>query len=103
MNFQLLTVQERLKIFRNMKQVNQSDFAETLGMSRSNYAGIESGNVQLMATSLIKLIDTYHLNPLWLLTGVGSPELKEETPLFDMKAELLKIKTNLDELIEKVQ
>lgn len=72
------TINERLKEVRKMQKMNQSQFAEELGVSRAHISNMENGNDN-PSSSLIKLLCTrFNIDEMWLTKGSGSP-----TPNFD--------------------
>jgi phage repressor protein C with HTH and peptisase S24 domain len=64
---------DRLKILRNYLGLNQTDFAESLGLKQGSYSDLERGRNKALSESVMKLIQiNYNVNTEWLATGEGS-------------------------------
>lgn len=73
-----MTKNERLRRFREVLKLKQSDIEETLGLGGGAYSPIETGKSALTMGNLEKLCNTYYLNPTWYLLGVGAMRLDKE-------------------------
>jgi transcriptional regulator with XRE-family HTH domain len=62
----------RIKGLRNECGLKQQEMAEYLGIGRSNYSRIETGDVLPTLKILLKLIDNFNISINWLLTGASS-------------------------------
>jgi transcriptional regulator with XRE-family HTH domain len=62
---------ERLKFFRNSTGLTQQEFADSINIARNSYSKIESGKGGMSYKTLLKLIDVYDVNPLWIMKGWG--------------------------------
>ncbi len=64
----------RLRHFRKAAGYNQKDFAASIGIKPPSLSEIESGQSKAPAAiTLLKAADVLNLDPLYLLTGAGSP------------------------------
>ena len=76
-------INERINKLRSINSLNQKEFSEKLGISRSHLSEIESGK-SLPSEMLLRLLClTFNVNPNWLLTGEGEmfkaePEAQEQ-------------------------
>lgn len=61
----------RIKAVRKEAGLNQSQFAESLGLSRSMIARVEIGTEIFSDRSLRELCRVYNINEEWLRTGEG--------------------------------
>lgn len=63
----------RIKKIRNDASLSQSDFAESIGLSRMMIAHVEAGRVAFSDRSIRDICKTYNVNEEWLRTGEGEP------------------------------
>ncbi|HCC37015.1 MAG TPA: hypothetical protein DEQ14_05080 [Treponema sp.] len=68
---------QRLTSIRETLGLNQSNFASELNIKRPTLAGYEKGTFPPSAEYLLKIREIYDVNIDWLLTGEGTPFLKE--------------------------
>lgn len=69
----------RIKEVRKSAGLTQQEFADRLGISRSNIGNYESGS-RVPIDAAVKLIcDKFHINEAWLRSGVG--EMKTDMTL----------------------
>ncbi len=59
----------RLKEVRNSVGLNQTDFAQSLGLKQGSYSDIERGKANISSHVLMSLIRIYRVNPIWLYDG----------------------------------
>ncbi|WP_127593844.1 helix-turn-helix domain-containing protein [Paenibacillus lautus] len=64
----------RIKRIRKENNLNQSQFAKSIGISQGNLSEIEMGNSNPSAETLISIRAQYNVNFNWLLTGVDSED-----------------------------
>jgi len=95
-----------LKEIREYFDLNQSDFAEFLGIEQNYFSRYENGIHEFPDELKIKLIDIImskyekRININWFLTGEGKMFLSEK----DMEASQLdKIKNKVEEKLEKIE
>lgn len=92
---------ERIKSLRKELKLNQTEFANSIGVTPSNISKIESGAINTVTSSMIKLIcNLYDVNEEWLRNGEGEmfnttenaliSTLKDKYNLSDIGAEILK-------------
>lgn len=101
-------MKERLKQIRNSQKLNQSKFAEALGVSVSNIQSYEIGR-RVPSDSFIQLIcNKYGVNETWLRTGEGemlSPKTREQE-IAEITASIIKennpIRIALDKVVHKL-
>lgn len=63
---------ERIKSLRKVLKLNQTEFANSIGVTPSNISKLESGTINTVTSSMIKLIcNLYDVNEKWLRTGSG--------------------------------
>lgn len=75
-----VAIGRRLAELRERLSLTQDAFAETLGVSRRAYVNYERGEREIPVGLVKALYDTYHVDFMWLLTGVASQDL---TPIED--------------------
>lgn len=84
-------MKNRIKELRkNHLHLNQEEFGNTIGISRSNIANIESGRVNITERNIKDICSTYNINETWLRTGEGEMfvELPPEDEYFKAATEL---------------
>lgn len=64
------SVNERIKALRLALKLNQSDFANEIGVSASLVSTIERGETPSQGT-IDLIVETYSVKESWLLTGAG--------------------------------
>lgn len=85
-------MQERIKRIRKSQGLTQQEFADRLGVSRSNIATYETGKCNI-GEAVIKLIcREFHINETWLRTGEGemSQPVTRDQAITDFMADILK-------------
>lgn len=82
---------EQLKLLRKDKNLNQTEFAESIGMSRIFIATIESGKNVPSERTIRDICQLYKVNRDWLVDGVGDmyKKLSQEEVITDFMADLL--------------
>lgn len=71
---------DRLSQFLNEKNISKSEFADSLGIGRSNITHIFTGRNGVSDKVLIKILSVYpEINPLWLVSGNGN--MLQEKPV----------------------
>lgn len=77
---QLLNVQigRRLREIRESNTYTQEEFAETLGVSIVHYRKLEGGKYRLQNENIVRLYQTYQIDPTFLLTGEKQEEIDLE-------------------------
>lgn len=71
----------RLAAVRAKEGLIQTEFAERLGISSRAYVNYERGEREIPAVLLISLLNTFGIDPLWLLVGPGDePVLSGDRP-----------------------
>lgn len=66
-------MKDRIKLIRKNAGVNQTQFAESVSLSRMMITHVETGNAVLSDRSLNEICRVYKVNKHWLLTGEGEP------------------------------
>lgn len=64
----------RIKCIRKENNLNQSQFAKSIGISQGNLSEIEIGNSNPSAETLISIRAQYNVNLNWLLTDIDSED-----------------------------
>lgn len=84
---------ERLKYIRKTLNLTQKDFAKKIGMSRSGYSQIETGDRPISDRLIKSICMAFNVNENWLRTGEGEMFIKVEDSIFKQLSE----KYNLNE------
>ena len=72
-------MRERIKRFIKSTDLNSSQFAECLGVNRSNITHILSGRNKPSIDFLERLIRTFpNINTNWIISGIGEMYLSKE-------------------------
>lgn len=64
----------RIKCIRKEHNLNQTQFAKTIGISQGNLSEIEMGNSNPSAETLVSIRQQYNVNLNWLLTGCDAED-----------------------------
>lgn len=96
----------RVKCIRKENNLNQSQFAKSIGISQGNLSEIEMGNSNPSAETLISIRAQYNVNLNWLLSDVDSDDGITYEDYYEKK--LVEVYRNLNEydkneIIEIVQ
>lgn len=76
----IVNIHDRIKwLVDNLAEGKNTIFAEKLGINEANVRSYIKG-VQPKADILSKIVLSYEVNALWLLTGAGYPLQKNEQP-----------------------
>jgi len=92
---------ERLKIIRKSLNLNQEQFASSLGLTQGGYSDIERGKNNISNKTKLSLKSVYNINLHWLETGSGemfAVDIEEESN----EANLFEVE-NFEHLKEEVE
>jgi transcriptional regulator with XRE-family HTH domain len=64
----------RIKCIRKEHNLNQTQFAKTIGISQGNLSEIEMGNSNPSAETLVSIRQQNNVNLNWLLTGFDAED-----------------------------
>lgn len=83
---------ERIKLVRVKKSLNQTDFAKRLSISRSAVCKIESGENSPSEQTINLICKEFNVNSEWLRTGKGEMfiEKSKDILISDMFADIFK-------------
>ena len=84
---------ERLKYIRKTLNLTQKNFAKEIGMSRSGYSQIETGDKPINDRLIKPICLAFNIDENWLRTGEGEMFIKVEDSIFKQLSE----KYNLNE------
>jgi transcriptional regulator with XRE-family HTH domain len=90
-------MKERLLELRKYLKMNQTEFAERLGMSQSTYSPLETGR-DIRDAYVILICQAYSVNEVWFRTGEG--EMFSDKPDYEQE-ELLRIYDRLPPPLRK--
>ena len=78
---EVIRTEERLKLLRKNLNMNQKNFASSLGLGQSTWAMIEIGKRNLSDRHIKTICAVYNVNEAWLRTGTGEMFIfhKDET------------------------
>ena len=77
-----MTDTERLRIIRKSLNLNQEQFASSLGLTQGGYSDIERGKNNISNKTKLSLKSVYNINLHWLETGSGemfAVDIEEES------------------------
>lgn len=75
-----MKINERLKDFRKSIGLNQTEFAQAVGVIQRTYSGYENGTNPIPDVFIKSVCAVYDLNEEWLRTGEGE---KKRMPTID--------------------
>lgn len=70
-------MKDRIKQIRKEVNLNQSDFAEKIGVKQSAVAGYESGNREPLDVVIKNICRNFSVNEDWLRNGIGEMHLPQ--------------------------
>lgn len=81
---------ERIKKIRLQKNLNQTDFAKKISVSRSAVCKMESGENSPSDQTISLICREFNVNEEWLRTGQGEPyiELNKDAQIAGMLADI---------------
>ena len=85
-----MTFGTRMKIIRELTRLNQSKFAEKIGVQQSFISKVEKNNASLTIDQIILLKTIFDFDANWLLTGQGHAPDKKGSPVV----------TRIDQILE---
>ncbi len=71
-------MKDRIKLLRKTLKLNQTEFANNLGMTMRAIQKWEAGEVEIKISSILQIQKIYHVNLDWLVNGTGSMFLEEK-------------------------
>ena len=83
----------RLKKTRHDRRLSQEDFAAALDTSLRAYQNYERGEREISAPLILALHRQFHVDPIWLLTGVSGRMAKstgKAAKLIEVALDILK-------------
>ncbi|WP_251578551.1 helix-turn-helix domain-containing protein [Paenibacillus sp. MER TA 81-3] len=89
----------KIKCIRKENNLNQVQFAKSIGISQGNLSEIELGNSNPSAETLISIRTQYNVNLNWLLTGVATEDGATYEDEFEKR--LIEVFRNLDDYDKK--
>lgn len=95
-----IAIGRRITAVRTGSGMTQSDFAEHLGLSPRAYANYERGEREMPVALFKTLYETYHIDPVWILTGPGDEPAVVESRRIDGQL-LAKIIEMVEEWLSK--
>lgn len=69
---------KRIKWIREDQQLNQTAFADRIGVSQPTISAIELGNTQISMGVFLSVCRAFNVDPMWLGFGVGDPYLNPQ-------------------------
>lgn len=85
-----MSIGNRIKIVRKQSKMNQSNFANILGLSQAHISNIENDNDNPSDKLLKSICTTFKVNFEWLKNGVG--EMDDDSPEFDYNNVIIEVK-----------
>lgn len=74
----------RFKAFRKEQKLTQSQLARSLSVKQSTVSKIERGSKQLDQNIMRSLVEIFHININWILTGIGEKYISEDSTTQDL-------------------
>lgn len=69
-----MDIADRIKLVRETNRLNQADFAQCLEVNPSYISRLEKGNATPSKRLLNMMSLVFHINPEWIVSGIGSME-----------------------------
>lgn len=74
---------ERLKMIRSAKGMNQADFAKALGIGQSTLAMMEVGKREILDRHIKTICSVFRVNEEWLRSGSGEMFIEDRQTLIE--------------------
>jgi transcriptional regulator with XRE-family HTH domain len=81
MDYDIVSMGNRIRIARQLKNLKQLAVSEKLNMSQPNYSNIESGNQDISVTQLMEIASVLDVSASWLLGEDSIPDLTDSERL----------------------
>ncbi|TCL45404.1 helix-turn-helix domain-containing protein [Harryflintia acetispora] len=83
-----MDIGDRIKAIRKQLQINQTDFANQIGLTQTTLSMLESGKNTLTDKNIKLICSVFHISESWLRNGEGemfssSPYIKEFSEIFE--------------------
>lgn len=91
-----MTINERIREFRNFLEMSQPEFGKSIGLSQSSLTMIETGNRNVTDRTIKSICLAHGVSETWLRTGEGDmfPPMTEDEELARMFGELFTPETD---------
>ena len=93
------TPKRRLKLLRETLELNGSEFARSVGYSKSSYSLFESGKSEMSPKFLRLVKEKYGISPDWLLTG-GENILADPAEMESKNEKAKRMRAAIQDMIE---
>lgn len=85
----LETINDRIKIIRQIKNLSQTEFGKKVGLSQTTIGQYETNVRKITDRSIIDICRIYGVSELWLKTGRGEMFVKSDLLIFDKIDEIM--------------
>ena len=83
-------MEERIKLIRKYYGLNQTQFAEKLGLSRNHIAQVETGKGKFSERTIKDICRIWNVNEDWLKSGEGEMFLSHNAQVSELLADVVK-------------
>lgn len=97
-----MTEGERIKQIRKNNQMTLEQFGKILGVTKVAISNIENGKRNVTEQMRKSICREFNVDPIWLETGEGEPQIDQSIELIDMLNNLLHNESELAQTMFKV-
>lgn len=97
-----MTENDRIRILRKELKLTLTEFSNKLGITHAALSNIENGKRNVTEQMRRSICREFHVDPTWLETGEGEPQIDQSIELIDMLNNLLHNESELAQTMFKV-
>lgn len=97
-----MTENDRIRILRKELKLTLTEFSNKLGITHAALSNIENGKRNVTEQMRRSICREFHVDPTWLETGEGEPQIDQSVELIDMLNNLLHNESELAQTMFKV-
>jgi transcriptional regulator with XRE-family HTH domain len=83
LEYDLSTIGGRIAFIRSKHGENQIVFSEKTGISKATISEIENNKYDPSFSAIVRIVEVYHVDPMWLITGASNDLKIEESAVND--------------------
>ena len=81
-------MKDRIKLIRKEEDLNQTQFAEKLGLSRNHIAQVETGKGKFSERTIKDICRIWNIDEEWLKTGNGEMHISQNAKMSELFADI---------------
>lgn len=97
-----MTVGARIKEIRLNAKLNQSEFAERIGIGQAALSALEKGIRNVVDRNIILICEKFNVSEQWLRTGEGEMYIQTDDTLFTKLSKEYNLSVGMQELLRAI-